>query len=58
MPVSFRLATLLKLFNENKDKSESNLNMTGSTDNQHFILQPPNILSGTENSTSEMNCNR
>ena len=35
---SFGLATLLKLFHENKDKSESNLNMTGRTDNQHVIL--------------------
>ena len=50
----------MKLFTENKDKSESNLNMTANTDNLHAILQPPNILSGTNtrNSASEMNCNR
>ena len=58
VPVSFGHATLLKLFNENKDKPESNLNMTASTDNQDVILQPPNILSGTEKSASEMNCIR
>ena len=40
------------------DKSESYLNLTASTDNQYVILQPPNILSGTEKSPSEMNCKR
>ena len=38
MPVSFGLATLLKLFNENTDKPESNLNMTASTDTKHVIF--------------------